>query len=72
MGNKEYYLGLDIGTNTIGYSVTDSNYNLIRAKGKDFWGVRFFKEAQNCSHRRINRANRRRLMEKKFKATNFA
>ena len=26
--NKKYYLGLDIGTNSVGWAVTDENYNL--------------------------------------------
>ena len=38
-----YFLGLDLGTSSIGWAVTDQNYRLIRAKGKDLWGVRLFK-----------------------------
>ena len=30
MVNKEYYLGLDMGTNSVGWAVTDENYQLIR------------------------------------------
>ena len=37
---KEYYLGLDMGTNSVGWAVTDDAYNLIRFKGKDMWGIR--------------------------------
>ena len=29
---KEYYLGLDMGTNSVGWAVTDDAYNLIRLK----------------------------------------
>ena len=39
---KEYYLGLDMGTNSVGWAVTDDAYNLIRFKGKDMWGIREF------------------------------
>ena len=35
MLNTPYYLGLDMGTNSVGWAVTDKNYNLLRAKGKD-------------------------------------
>ena len=42
---KEYYLGLDMGTNSVGWAVTDDAYNLIRFKGKDMWGIREFDEA---------------------------
>lgn len=40
----EYYLGLDIGTNSVGWAVTDLDYNLLRFNGKDMWGIRLFKE----------------------------
>ena len=42
---KTYYLGLDMGTNSLGWAVTDQNYHILRAKGKDLWGVRLFDEA---------------------------
>jgi len=37
---KEYYLGLDMGTSSVGWAVTNPQYELLRAKGKDLWGVR--------------------------------
>ena len=37
MKKTEYYLGLDIGTESIGYAVTDENYELLRFNGKDMW-----------------------------------
>ncbi len=57
---KEYYLGLDMGTSSVGWAVTDENYNLLRAKGKDLWGIREFEEAQPASDRRTHRISRRR------------
>ena len=60
MEQKEYYLGLDMGTSSVGWAVTDKNYQLLRAKGKDLWGVRLFEEAQTAAGRRINRVARRR------------
>ena len=33
--NQKYYLGLDMGTSSVGWAVTDSDYRLIRKKGKD-------------------------------------
>ena len=38
--NKNYYIGLDIGTTSCGFAVTDENYNILRLKGKKAWGVR--------------------------------
>jgi len=55
-----YFLGLDLGTSSIGWAVTDQNYRLIRAKGKDLWGVRLFKEAETSESRRTFRVSRRR------------
>ncbi|MCR5195994.1 MAG: type II CRISPR RNA-guided endonuclease Cas9 [Pseudobutyrivibrio sp.] len=58
--NKNYYVGLDMGTNSVGWAVTDEQYNLIRMKGKDYWGVREFDEAQTSAERRSHRISRRR------------
>lgn len=60
MGKKEYYLGLDLGTSSVGWAVTDNQYQLMRAKGKDLWGVRLFEEAETAAGRRTNRVARRR------------
>lgn len=60
MDNKNYYLGLDMGTNSVGWAVTDEHYNIIRVKGKDYWGVREFDEAQTSVDRRQHRISRRR------------
>lgn len=57
---REYYVGLDMGTSSVGWAVTDTEYNLMRAKGKDMWGVRLFDEAQVAAGRRTQRISRRR------------
>lgn len=57
---KTYYLGLDMGTNSLGWAVTDQNYHILRAKGKDLWGVRLFDEASTSVERRNFRVSRRR------------
>lgn len=64
---KKYFLGLDIGTESCGWAVTDLNYNLMKAKGKHLWGVRLFDEAVDASERRGKRASRRRLVRRKLK-----
>ena len=61
----KFYLGLDIGTNSVGIACTDEDYNLLRAKGKDLWAVRLFDEAKPASERRVMRAARRRLMRRR-------
>lgn len=62
---KPYYIGLDIGTNSVGWAVTDEEYRLQKAKGKALWGVRLFEEAKNASERRTSRVARRRIARKK-------
>ena len=59
--DKDYYLGLDLGTNTIGWAVTDKQYNLCKFKGKEMWGIRLFESANTAADRRMKRAARRRL-----------
>ena len=61
---KDYYLGLDIGTNSVGWAVTDTDYNLCRFRGKDMWGIRLFNEAKPAADRRAKRTNRRRLQRR--------
>ena len=59
----EYYLGLDIGTESVGWAVTDTteDYNILKFKGNLMQGVRLFDEAEDCKKRRAKRTNRRRL-----------
>lgn len=57
---KKMYVGIDMGTNSVGMAVTDENYNLYRVKGKDFWCSRVFGEANTAVERRTNRISRRR------------
>lgn len=63
MENK-YYLGLDIGTESVGWAVTDELYQLKRVKGKDLWGVRLFESGKSAEERRTFRAARRRGQRK--------
>lgn len=62
---KPYYIGLDVGTNSVGWAVTDEEYRLQKAKGKALWGVRLFEEAKNAAERRTSRVARRRIARKK-------
>ncbi len=62
---KKYYLGLDLGTSSVGWAVTDEKYQLRRAKGKDLWGSRLSDEASPSADRRSHRTNRRRTQREK-------
>ena len=57
---EQYYIGLDIGTNSVGWACTDKDYNILRHRGQDMWGVHLFDEAQSAIERRGFRTARRR------------
>lgn len=56
----KYYLGLDMGTSSVGWAATNPQYELLRAKGQTLWGVRLFDEANSAAERRGYRVARRR------------
>lgn len=58
---KNYYIGLDIGTDSVGYAVTDEKYNLLKFHGEPAWGTTIFEPGALCSERRNFRTARRRL-----------
>ena len=57
----EYFIGLDAGTGSVGWAVTDEQYGLVKCKGKDLWGMRCFETAETAADRRLHRTSRRRL-----------
>ncbi len=61
---KKYLLGLDLGTNSVGWCVTDENNKIVKKGGKSLWGARLFEEAQDASSRRANRIARRRTQRR--------
>ncbi|MGB4595578.1 MAG: type II CRISPR RNA-guided endonuclease Cas9 [Anaerolineaceae bacterium] len=60
MKPEKYYLGLDMGSTSVGFAVTDPNYYLVKANRKCLWGVRLFDEANTAAKRRAARSSRRR------------
>lgn len=60
-----YTLGLDIGTNSVGWAVVDQNHNLAKALGHYMRGVRMFKDSEDAKARRTFRNSRRRLARRK-------
>ncbi len=67
--NKEYYLGLDIGTDSVGYAVTDPEYRLLKFKGEPMWGSHLFEGASTAAERRGFRTARRRLDRRQQRVT---
>lgn len=58
---NSYYLGLDIGTDSVGYAVTDKDYLISKHRGEPMWGVALFDAGKQCNERRAFRSQRRRL-----------
>jgi CRISPR-associated endonuclease Csn1 len=61
---KKFLMGLDLGTDSVGWCVTDENNQIVRKGGKSLWGVRLFEEANDCSGRRMSRESRRRTIRR--------
>ena len=61
----DYFLGLNMSTKAVGWCITDPQYNLLRKRGKDLWGVRLFDEANSCQERRSMRISRRMKQRRK-------
>lgn len=62
--DQDYYIGLDMGTNSVGFAVTNSHYEILKSHGKSQWGVRLFDTAKTAADRRFSRTNRRRIERK--------
>lgn len=62
---KDYFVGLDIGTDSVGWAVTDSEYHVQKKNGKALWGVRLFDQANTAAERRGYRVARRRIERRK-------
>lgn len=61
---EPYYIGLDMGTNSCGWAVTDEHYRLQKDKWGDLWGSHLFDEANTEKERRTFRESRRQLQRK--------
>ena len=62
---NEYYIGLDIGTNSVGWAVANPDYKIPKFHGHKMWGSRLFDEAMTAEERRVHRTNRRRLSRRR-------
>lgn len=64
---KDYYIGLDIGTDSIGWAVTNPDYSIPKFHGNAMWGIRLLDEADDAQERRMFRSSRRRTQRNKFR-----
>lgn len=58
---KNYFIGLDVGTDSVGYAVVYDDYTLAKYKGEAMWGSTVFEAAKLRDERRGFRSARRRL-----------
>ena len=65
MNGNDYFLGLDIGTGSVGWAVTDTDYNLVKINRKKAWGSVLFETSEGAEKRRVNRCSRRRHKREK-------
>ncbi len=61
----DLFWGLDVGTDSVGWAITDTSYNLIKYKGEPLWGSHVFESGKTKAERRAFRTARRRIARKK-------
>ena len=66
---QPYSIGLDIGTNSVGWAVINEGFDLRKYKHQNMWGAHLFDEAQKAAIRRSFRSSRRRLARRKRRIT---
>ena len=64
---KDYFVGLDIGTSSVGWAVTNKSYELLKFRSHKMWGSRLFDEGELAVVRRGFRSMRRRLERRKLR-----
>ncbi len=63
----EYSIGLDMGTGSVGWAVTDEHGKLLHFKKRPTWGSRLFDSAQPASEARVHRGQRRRYIRRRWR-----
>ena len=64
---QDYFVGLDIGTSSVGWAVTNKSYELLKFHSHKMWGSRLFDEGESAVARRGFRSMRRRLERRKLR-----
>ena len=65
---KNYNIGLDIGTASVGWAVVETDNQKVMRKGnKALWGVRLFDPANTAAKRRSFRSTRRRYDRRRYR-----
>lgn len=64
---QKYSIGLDMGTNSLGFAIVGEDGKLINAHGRRGYGVRIFPEGKSAADRRGFRSTKRRLKHRKWR-----
>ena len=62
-----YLLGLSISPTSVGWAVTDQQYNLLKYKRRTTWGIHLFDKADTAKERHQYRIARRRISRRKWR-----
>lgn len=65
--SKEYNIGLDMGTGSVGWAVADNDGQLFHFKKQPTWGSRLFESANTAAMARIPRGQRRRYIRRRWR-----
>ena len=63
----DYSIGLDMGTGSVGWAVTDEDGKLLHFKKQPTWGSRLFDSAQTAAEARTPRGQRRRYVRRRWR-----
>lgn len=63
----EYSVGLDLGTASVGWAVTDADGKLLHFKKQPTWGSRLFDGASTAAEARSHRGQRRRYVRRRWR-----
>ena len=63
----DYNIGLDMGTGSVGWAVTDEKGSLLHFKKQPTWGSRLFDSAETAASARIPRGQRRRYVRRRWR-----
>jgi len=44
----DYFLGFDIGTDSVGWAVTNENYDILKLNNKAMWGIHLFESGKTA------------------------
>jgi CRISPR-associated endonuclease Csn1 len=62
-----YNVGLDLGTGSVGWAVTDEDGELLHFKGRPTWGSRIFPSGKSAAQTRLARGQRRRYERRRWR-----